>query len=94
MHKTPAIVLAVAAIWSISGAWAETHAGKQRCDQLLAYYDRYFAANREGAPAPGGLDKIIGQDECRKGNHAEGAQQLEIAIRKNGFFPPATPSSR
>lgn len=67
---------------------------QQRCDQLLAYYDRYFASNREGSPAPGGLDKIIGWEACREKNFSEGVSRLELAIRKNGFEPPAPLSPR
>ena len=60
-----------------------------RCDRLVAFYDRYAGDVSEGrAQPPGHLERELGVQECRNGNHAAGVRLLEEAIRKIGYKVP------
>jgi len=65
-------------------------AGGSQCSRLVAFYDRYAGNISEGRTQPSGhLERELGIQECRKGNHADGVRLLEDAIRKIGFKAPA-----
>ena len=82
------LAVAFAALALAGPALAQTPgADRSRCNQLMAYYDRY-ARGGEGTVRGGQIDRAVGADRCREGKIAEGEKDLEAAIRAIGLNPP------
>ncbi|QQS12900.1 MAG: hypothetical protein IPK81_01025 [Rhodospirillales bacterium] len=84
-REAAVIVAALAALGTVSTAAARD---LKRCDELAAYYDRYSDRVGEGRMPVGRLERELGYDACRKGDHEAGLRMLEEAIRRNGFNVP------
>lgn len=68
-----------------SASRGQTSAGDlERCEALIALYERYLGKKGEGQTGPT-LDVKAAIDQCRRGNTAEGIKVLEKTLRANGF---------
>lgn len=63
------------------------HSTAERCEQLMAYYDRYGRRTERFEPG-GWLQRNVGGMLCQQGRYGEGVAELEDAIRYLGFTPP------
>ncbi len=56
----------------------------ERCQLLLATFDRYYSKKADGDGSSGSrLDRDIAEAQCLRGNYAEGIRQVEGAMRRN-----------
>lgn len=86
-RSVPAAFAAAAALVSVALA-AEPTRDLNRCDALAKYYDDIGGRLAKGRSLPGRLERDLGYDECRKGDHGAGIRLLEDAIRRNGYDVP------
>lgn len=90
MLRTSAILIASAIVLQPIGAAAQA-AATSRCDRLAAFYDRSVipAPADQGWTPRGRAERILGAEECRKGQVDNGVRLLEQAIRMAGYKVPA-----
>lgn len=72
-----------------SAAWLE-----ERCDQLVAYFDRYAVSRGENSDGPRNHTRIGAAIECSRGNHAVGIRMMTTLLKNKRFdiIPPGTPA--
>jgi hypothetical protein len=84
MRKLGVATLSTVSLLLAGNAFADT---AERCQALRSQADRYAASARTEGEFRGRLEREIGVDLCRRGKYAEGARELEKAIRFMGFQP-------
>jgi len=65
----------------------DAQAGEARCQQLMAYYDRYVFWPDDSTPI-GYMQREMGEQECKAGRYESGIAELVMALRLIGFPPP------
>jgi hypothetical protein len=65
-------------------------ATRERCDLLIATFDRYYPKKDAGLGSTGSrLDRDIAEARCQQGRYDEGIRSLEIVMRRNDIpIPP------
>jgi len=64
---------------------------KARCDQLIAYFDRYGASRIENSYGVGNHTRIGASIDCDRGLYEKGIKTMEGLLRRKKFTVP-TPS--
>ncbi|MDP3162283.1 MAG: hypothetical protein Q8N31_19900 [Reyranella sp.] len=90
MFKTAMLLFSSAIVLQSMDASAQS-ATTARCDRLAAFYDRSVipAPADQGWTPRGRAERILGAEECRKGQVDNGVRLLEQAIRMAGYKVPA-----
>ena len=65
---------------------------KARCDQLIAYYDRYGAGRGENSDGARNQTRIAAGLDCQKGNYETGISTMEALLRSKNFAVPPAPT--
>ena len=62
----------------------------ERCQQLLAVFDRLYSKKADGDGSSGSrLERDVGEAQCVRGNYSEGIRQIEGVMRRNQIpIPP------
>jgi hypothetical protein len=87
-----AVVLAAATIHPTLAQTASQQDLKQRCNQLLSYYDRYGASRSENSDGARNMTRIGAGIDCEKGRYQESIATMEGLLKQKHFDvpPPAT----
>lgn len=67
-------------------ATPDSETERNYCRALVYQYDRY-SSYADGMSADGRIDRMSGEQQCLKGNFAEGLRLLRAAIERLGFAP-------
>lgn len=84
MRKLSVAIATTATLFLAGNALADT---AERCQSLRNQADRALWSSKIEGSMTGKLERDIGVDLCRRGKYAEGARELEKAIRLLGFEP-------
>jgi hypothetical protein len=66
---------------------------KARCEQLIAYYDRYGASRNENSDGVRNFTRIGASIDCDRGLYEKGIKTMEDLLRRKKFTVPS-PSAR
>jgi len=69
-------------------AGQSTAALKARCQQLIAYYDRFGVGRSTNSDGRRNHTRIGAEIDCRNGLYAEGIAAMEKLLRAKRFTPP------
>jgi len=61
---------------------------KARCQQLIAYFDRFGASRSNNSDGRRNHTRISAEIDCSKGLYAEGIAEMEALLRRKKFTPP------
>jgi hypothetical protein len=61
---------------------------KARCQQLVAYYDRYGVGRSTNSDGRRNHTRIGAEIDCNRGLYAEGIAVMEKLLRDKKFTPP------
>ncbi len=61
---------------------------KARCQQLIAYFDRFGAGRSNNSDGRRNHTRISAEIDCSKGLYAEGIAEMEALLRRKKFTPP------
>ena len=67
---------------------ASTAQLKARCQQLIAYFDRFGASRSNNSDGRRNHTRISAEIDCSKGLYAEGIAEMEALLRRKKFTPP------
>ncbi|WP_119423003.1 hypothetical protein [Desertibaculum subflavum] len=84
MRKLSVAIVTATTVFLAGNALADT---AERCQALRAQADHALWSSKTEGSSTGKLERDIGVDLCRRGKYAEGARELEKAIRALGFQP-------
>lgn len=64
---------------------------KARCDQLIAYFDRYGVSRGEHSDGARNMTRISASIDCERGQYQQGIAALEALLQRKKFTipPPA-----
>ena len=62
---------------------------KQRCEQLIAYYDYYGVSRGENSDGPRNHARIRAFLECQCGDYRSGITRMIALMRSKAMTPPA-----
>jgi hypothetical protein len=65
---------------------------KARCDQLIAYYDRYGVGRSENSDGARNHTRIAAGLECQSGDYATGVSTMEALLKNKHFDVPPVPT--
>jgi hypothetical protein len=81
---TPFVLLATACALAAPPA-----AGlKARCDQLVAYYDRYGSSRSANSDGARNMTRVSAFLDCQKGRYEAGIKDIEDLLRRKRFTVP------
>jgi hypothetical protein len=66
---------------------------KARCDQLLAFYDRYGVGSSESSDGARNPTRIAAGLDCEKGNYDAGISVMEALIKRKQLDVPPVPAA-
>ena len=69
-------------------AGQSTAALKARCQQLIAYYDRFGVGRSLNSDGRRNHTRIGAEIDCRNGLYAEGIATMETLLKAKKFTPP------
>jgi hypothetical protein len=61
---------------------------KERCAQLIAYFDRYGVGRSLNSDGRRNHTRISAEVDCSKGLYAEGIAEMEALLIRKKFTPP------
>ena len=65
---------------------------KARCDQLIAFYDRYGVGRSENSDGARNHTRIAAGLECERGDYEAGISSMEALLKNKHFDVPAVPT--
>jgi hypothetical protein len=86
MRMQPVVLslASLAMIGGLCGSAVAQAATAERCQLLLATFDRYYSKKADGDGSSGSrLDRDVAEAQCLRGNYADGIRQVEGAMRRN-----------
>ncbi len=86
MRFALALALVLAAV--VPASSQTTSNPKVRCQQLIAYYDRYGVGRSLNSDGRRNHTRIGAEIDCRDGNYAKGIATMEKLLRDKKFTPP------
>ena len=83
-----AALVAGASTLLIAGAQADDL--KARCDQLIAYFDRYGSGRGEHSDGARNMTRLAARIDCDRGQYEQGVKAMEDLLRRKKLaVPPA-----
>lgn len=61
---------------------------KARCDQLIAYFDRYGSSRGEHSDGARNMTRISASIDCDRGQYEQGIAEMEDLLRRKKFTVP------
>jgi hypothetical protein len=89
-----ALVLAAALLVAALPAAAQPHpqitayTPKERCAQLIAYFDRYGTGRSHNSDGRRNHTRIAAEIDCSNGLYAKGIAEMEALLVRKKFTPP------
>jgi hypothetical protein len=65
---------------------------KERCNQLLSFYDRYGASRSENSDGARNMTRIGAGIDCEKGRYQEAIAAMEGLLKQKHFDVPPPPT--
>ena len=70
-------------------AVAEADDLKARCDQLIAYFDRYGSGRGEHSDGARNMTRLSARIDCDRGQYEEGIKAMEDLLRRKKLAVPS-----
>ncbi|WP_020698335.1 hypothetical protein [Reyranella massiliensis] len=62
---------------------------KTRCDQLIAYFDRYGSGRGEHSDGARNMTRLSARIDCDRGQYEEGIKAMEDLLRRKKLAVPS-----
>ncbi|MCA0248351.1 MAG: hypothetical protein LCH93_17185 [Proteobacteria bacterium] len=62
---------------------------KARCDQLIAYFDRYGSGRGEHSDGARNMTRLSARIDCDRGQYEEGIKAMEDLLRRKKLAAPS-----
>ena len=62
---------------------------KARCDQLIAYFDRYGSGRGEHSDGARNMTRLSARIDCDRGQYEEGIKAMEDLLRRKKLAVPS-----
>jgi len=80
----------MAAVVAIPLAYAQVPPSKERCEQLIKYFDYYGQSRGEGvSDGARNMDRIGAQIDCDRGDYQKGIVMMETLLRNKRMGIPS-----
>jgi hypothetical protein len=66
---------------------------KTRCDQLVAFFDRYGASRTENSDGARNYTRIGAAIDCQRGDYVHGIAAMEALLKRKRFEVPPPPTA-
>ena len=87
--RLPSLIAVILTAAMANPAAAQTTADlKARCDQLIAYFDRYGASRIENSDGVRNHTRIGASIDCDRGLYEKGIKTMEALLRRKKFTVP------
>jgi hypothetical protein len=83
-----ALALALLLVAVVPASSQTTSDLKARCQQLIAFYDRYGVGRSLNSDGRRNHTRIGAEIDCRNGDYAKGIATMEQLLKAKAFTPP------
>lgn len=88
------VMFAAVAVGTAHGASAQAlpQTPRERCAQLIAYFDRFGAGRSENSDGVRNHTRLSAIIDCERGLYDEGIKEIQDLLRRKKFTVPPPPS--
>lgn len=84
------LIVGMVAAVAIPLAYAQVPPSKERCEQLIKYFDYYGQSRGEGvSDGARNMDRIGAEIDCDRGDYQKGIAMMETLLRNKRMGMPA-----